>query len=186
MWASVCLPASLSVSVSELRPSTALFPNTPLRSASKKQGKQQSAVVDSNRAYKQHHKSSLQTSNSIQLRFGLSHLHLSQVRQDSATQPLTVLAVVATVTLWLLVWKQFLCLAHSSAMRPLTYSPLFSCVTQPKKTTRTGHIHLIKSSFPSTTTTLLFKASFQPPSCFYIYSFLLQSKRSPWNQPFVP
>lgn len=60
-------------------------PYTPL-SASKKQRKQQSAVVDSNRAYKQHHKSSLQTSNSIQLRFGLSHLHLTQVRQASAVQ----------------------------------------------------------------------------------------------------
>lgn len=56
-------------------------------------------VVDSNRPYKQHHKSSLQTSNSIQLRFGLSHLHLTQVRQDTAVQPLTILAAEVTATL---------------------------------------------------------------------------------------
>lgn len=129
-----------------------------------------------------------QTSNSIQLRFGLSHRHLTQVRQDTAMQPLTILAVEVTANLWLRVWKQFLCLSHVFAMHPLTYFLLFSCVTQPKKTTQTEHIHLIKSFFPSTTTvpTPLFKASFSAYELFLFLKVLLQSKRSSWNQPVVP
>lgn len=126
--------------------------------------------------------------NSIQLRFGWSRPHLTQVRQDTAMQPLTILAVEVTANLWPPVWKQFLCLAHIIAMCPLTYFLLFSCVTQPKKTTQTGHIHLIKSFFPSTTTgpTSLFKASFSAYELFLFLQLLLQSKRSPWNQPVVP
>ncbi len=96
----VCLPFGLSVcmgvSASVLRPSIALSPYTPLHRASKKQREQQSAVVDSNRAYKQRYKSSLRASNSIQLRFGLSHVHLTQVRHDE--QPQTILAVKVTAT----------------------------------------------------------------------------------------
>lgn len=68
------------------RVSCSLSPYTPLHSASKKQRKQQSAVVDLNRPYKQHHKSWFQTSNSIQLRFGLSSPpHTGQTGHGRAT-----------------------------------------------------------------------------------------------------
>lgn len=124
----MCLPVFLSARVhgeSVPSPSLAPSPYTPLHSASKKPRKQQSAVVDPNRAYKQHYKSSLQTSNSIQLRFGLSHLHLTQVRRDTAVQPLTILAVEVTVVA---------CLKTISLSRSRLYSasynvfpPVFFC-----------------------------------------------------------
>lgn len=59
---------------------------------------------------KKPYKSSLQTSN---FRFVLSHLHLTQVRQDTAVQPLTTLPEEVTVALRLPVSKLSLCLSHS-------------------------------------------------------------------------
>lgn len=53
---------------------------------------------------------SLQTSN---FRFVLSHLHLTQVRQDTAVQPLTTLPEEVTVALRLPVSKLSLCLSRS-------------------------------------------------------------------------
>lgn len=138
-----------------------------LHTAPKKQRKQQSAVVDSNRPYKQHHKSSFQTSNSIQLRFGLALLHLTQVRQDTAVQPLTILALEVTAPLRPAVWKQFLCLLCSFILS-LTHLLLFSSVT---KTKQLRHIHFIKSSFPFAATTLLFKASFLSLCVVSIFTF---------------
>lgn len=143
MRASVCLPAFLSAwdaCVFVLRPSLALSPYKPLRSASKKKRKQQSAVVDSNGASKQHYKCSLQTSYSQQLWSGLSHLHLTQVRKETTRQPLTILAVEVTVILWPPIWKQFLCLAHSFAMRPSKYSLLLMlCFPTKEKCTDRAH-----------------------------------------------
>lgn len=130
---------------------------TPLHSRSTKQREQQSAVVEPNRAYKQHHKSSLSSSHSVQSRFGLSHLRLTQ---DTARQPLTVLAAEVTSTLWLYVWKLFFCSAQIIAVHPLTSN-------QAKKTTRTRHVYFLESCFLATATAPLF----QHTSYFYIYFF---------------
>lgn len=101
---------SVWVCVRLLHPSLPLSSYAPLQNAYQKQRKQQTSVVDSNRAYKQPYKSSLQTSN---FRFVLSHLHLTQVRQDTAVQPLTTLAEEVTVALRLPVSKLSLCLSRS-------------------------------------------------------------------------
>lgn len=103
------------------------------------QRKQQSAAVDSNS--QQRYKSSLQASNSILLRFGLSH-HLWSDRTTNCHGD----------------DGDFCGLSRLQVCRAsfLTHFPLFSFFTQPKKTTGTWHVHLIK---PSTTTAQLFKVA---------------------------
>lgn len=150
-----------------------LHPSLPLslQNASQKQRKQQTSVVDSNRAYKQPYKSSLQTSN---FRFVLSHLHLTQVRQDTAVQPLTILAEEVTVALRLPVSKLSLCLSRSVVA-------LF-----PTKENNKNRAHSFNQITLSLTTASLFKALFSAYQLFLYLPLLLQSPRSPWNQPFVP
>lgn len=129
---------------------------------SKKQRKEQSAVVDSNRAYKQRYKSSLQTSNSIQRRLGLSNLHLAQVRQAAAMRPLTVPAVVGTATLWPPVWKARL---PPWQLCILTHFLLFS--SRLKKTTG---FNWIRSSFPLRHNNTALQSSSQVVSIFVTFT----------------
>lgn len=170
VYVSKCLPVLLSAWVS-VRVSASLpsLPHyTPLHSASKKQRKQQSAVVDSNRPYKQHYKSSLQTSNSIQLRFGLSHIHLTQVRRDTALQPLTILAAEVTASLWPSCLKT-ISLSHSwLCSASFNVFPVFFCYTTKENRNRAHSLNQIMLSLDHYGATPLFKASF-----FSLFLYLL-------------